>query len=198
MAGWEAFSPADYYLRLAAAGEAGVADFEPRNAVFRRLEIERLITCAIVMRRRAQPGDPITIRRQMGPDTANADMEWLLDWEAAATDPAHLDRVLDCRPACSAAVQLRSTHVLQDHQWALSECSFETDRPFTLRAKAPGWSAAFVARCDGRTTVREHFRCFVEHGSLPRESSEQDFARFVSTLISGGLLTVSGHAWPAA
>jgi methylase of polypeptide subunit release factors len=198
MGGLEAFSPVDYHLRLAAAGEAGVEDLEQRNAVFQSLEIERLITCAMVMRRRAQPGMPVTIRRQMGPETVNADLEWLLDWEAAAQDPAHLERVLDCRPACSTAVRLRSTHVLKDHQWTLSECSFETNRPFTLRAKAPGWSAAFVARCDGRTTVRQHFRCFVEQGSLPRESSEQDFARFVSTLISGGFLTVSAHAgWHA-
>jgi methylase of polypeptide subunit release factors len=194
LASRDVFTPLEYSLRQATSGDGALAELGQRDATFRRLDIERLLTCAILMRSRIASGAAVTIRRQMGPETANAEMEDLLEWEIATTGPAHLERLLDCKPMCSTAIRLRSTHVLHNQQWTLSECSFETDRPFSLRAQAPPWSAALVTRCDGQTTVRQHFRSFVEQGTLPQESSEQDFARFVSTLISGGFLTAPGYA----
>lgn len=192
LASREVFTPLEYCLQQ--CGQDSAAEISRQQAVFQRLEIQRLLTCAMVMRRRSAAGTVVTIRRQMGPETGNAEMEWLLDWETAATDPAHLERVLDCRPVCSTAIRLRTTHTLQNQQWTLAECSLETEWPFALRAQAPSWSAVLVTRCDGRNTARQHFRALLEQGALPPESSEQDFARFVSRLISGGFLSVPGSA----
>jgi hypothetical protein len=155
--------------------------------LFRELEVERLLTCSMLIRHRPGAGSAVTIRRQASPATANREMEWLLANETAALQDSYLEQVLGMRLRAG-RVKLKVTNELREGSWSAAECAFETEYPFALRAQVPPWSAVFVARCDGRTTAGEHFRRLQEAAVLPADASEREFARFVATLISGGFV----------
>src|SRR5262249_48902429 len=157
--------------------------FRRHAEIFRLLEVERLLTASMLIRRRTEAAEPITVRRQAGPYTGNAEMEWILQTEAFLRDGTYVERLLALFPAAVARTQLKTLHSLQGPTWVVAECSLETDHPFALRAKALPWSSAFVAACDGVTTVREHYRRLRDRGALPESAVEQDLAKFVAALI---------------
>jgi hypothetical protein len=192
----EVFTPVDYYFRLALAGEESLDAFRERTRIFQRLGIEQLLTCSLLIRRHLAPAPAITVRRQAGPATANSEMEWLLKTEIRLQPDANLLAVLDMRPIACVRTRLKTSHAMEGGLWAATECCFETDHPFALRAKALPWSTVLVAGCDGATTVREHFRRLQQCGALPATAAPEDLAKFVAALISGGFLTVPEHEPP--
>ena len=194
----EVFVPAEYCFRLAMAGEDSLDVFRERTRIFQHLGIEQLLTCSLLIRRHVDATPAITVRRQAGPATANLEMEWLLNTEIRLQQEANFPALLDMRPVASPRTRLKTTQAMDAGIWAATECCFETDHPFALRAKALPWSTMLVAGCAGVTTVREHFRRLQQCGALPATAAEEDLAKFVAALIRGGFLMVPEHEIPSS
>ncbi|MFL6449168.1 MAG: methyltransferase [Bryobacteraceae bacterium] len=194
----DVFAPFEYYFRLAMAGEDSLDVFRERARIFQDLGIEQLLTCSLLIRRHVDTAPAITVRRQAGPATSNSEMEWLLNTEVSLQQEANLPAVLDMRPVASPHTRLRTTQAMNAGIWAATECCFEVDHPFALRAKALPWSTVLVAGCAGVETVREQFRRLQQSGALPPTAAEEDLARFVAALIRGGFLAVPEHEIPAS
>jgi hypothetical protein len=193
----QTFEPVEYYAKLAAKGTGKFSDVELRHRQFRELEIEQMVFCTFVVRRRSVDRPVFTVRRQLGLDTAAREIEWLLRWEAEALDPALPVRLLDCRPRFSRQAELRLVHRIVDGEWAIAKCWVATHLPFALEAASPVWVAALAARCDGSRTVRELLGHLQEMGVMSTEVTEADFVELIQKFIGGGFLETEQFPLPS-
>jgi SAM-dependent methyltransferase len=187
----QTFDPTMYYARLAAEKNGRFAEVADRHRLFKRLEVEELVFCVIVIQRRASSRPVFTTRRQMGLETAAADFEWLLSWETAqAEDPEGPTGLADARPVANPRAELRLVHRIEAGEWMTAKCWIATDRPFALEASCPVWMTAFLSHCDGTRTVREHLLHLKELGAVPQVADEQEFLQMVRKFLAGGLVTL--------
>jgi SAM-dependent methyltransferase len=191
------FHPTEYYCRVAVDGRIDFDEVGRRHATFRQLEVDRIVYCSLMLRRRAANRPVATVRRQVGPQTRGESFEWLAAWEEAATDPALAARLLDTSPIATPNMRMRLLHRPLDGQWMPTECTLETAAPFVAEAKCPPWVAALIAQCDGTRSVRELLRFLQENGAIPPEAPSEEFAQLVQRFIGCGFLEIDGFRQPA-
>jgi hypothetical protein len=192
----QTYQPTDYYLRLALEGRATLEEVAQRHQIFQRLEVDHLVYCSIVIQRRSEPREVFTARRQVGSGMGLPEMEWLLQWEAAAAQPATLQRLIEARPVASGRARLLLAHAMQSGTWMADGCTLTTEWPFAVEARCPVWTASLTARCDGRRSSRNHLQLLKESGAVPSDASEQEFAKLIRALISGGFLELAEFPLP--
>ena len=193
-----AVSPLDYCTRLVASGRRSFAEMEEQHDVFRELDVEQVVLCTLVVQRRRTERSVFTVRRHAGAGTGGRELEWLLRWEEAATDPEMPRIILRSRPAVSPHTELRLSHRLRNEQWEPSACAVATEVPFPIEASCPPWVAAFLARCDGGQTVREQFDYLKEAGAVAPDAREEEFAEMVSQFVAGGILEIDTFRLPGS
>ncbi len=185
------FPPTDYYFRLALTGRAELGDVVRRHEVFQRLEVERLVYGSFIIQRPAVPRPTFTARRQAGPESGVADVEWLLGWEGESAARAG-DRLGDMRPVVSGACRMRLGHAYSGGSWTVEDCQLTTGAPFALEARCPPWTAILLEKCNGTASVRELHQRLHASGVLPASLGPAEFAKLVRSLISGGFLCLPG------
>ena len=185
----QTFEPTGYYARMAAERNGRFAEVEDWHRLFKRLQVEELVFCTIVLQRRDGARPVFTTRRQMGEQTGAAELEWLLGWETAlAEDPESPAGLIDARPVANSRAELRLVHRIEAGEWVTAKCWVATDLPFALEASCPVWMGTFLARCDGTRTVREHLRQLKELGVVPEGAAEGEFVGMVRNFMGGGFL----------
>jgi SAM-dependent methyltransferase len=193
----QTFEPTAYYARLAAERHGRFAEVGDWHRLFKQLDVEELVFCALVLQRRRRIRPVFTTRRQMGPETAAGDLEWLLAWETAqAEDPEAPPNLIDARPVANPRAELRLVNRITAGEWVTTKCWVATDHPFALEASCPVWVAAFLAHCDGTRTVRELLRHLKELGAVPEGAAEEEFVGMVRKFIGGGFLDMKGITLP--
>lgn len=192
----QTFQPTDYYLQLALNGRATLDEVAQRHEIFKRLEVEYLVYCSIVVQRRSEVRPVFTARRQAGLGMGQSDIEWLLQWEAAAAQPATVSRLIDARPVVSSHIRYRLAHALQGGAWVADECILSIASPFAIEAKCPPWTATLITRCDGRRTSRDHLNFLKETGAVPSAAPESEFVKLIRALVAGGFLEVAEFSHP--
>jgi SAM-dependent methyltransferase len=162
---------------------------------FRKRHIIRLIYGLIVLERKPAAGAPYSVNRMAGRETGLDEIEWLMRWEEAASDPRRT-RLSMMRPVTTPRAELRITHKKVEGELVPAEALLAIEYPFSLESQVPPWTGYLLALCDGSRTVAQlceeckQRRCFHEDTSL------EEFSRFVANLISGGILEVAEHPLP--
>jgi SAM-dependent methyltransferase len=80
-------TPEQYFSRHVVRRDAPHAD----SGLVERLRgfgVERLVLCTVVIDRHAGQRGDVTSRRQVGDMTGRAELDWLIEWERTAVDPA--------------------------------------------------------------------------------------------------------------
>jgi hypothetical protein len=57
-----------------------------------------------------------------------------------------------------------------------------------MEAKTDPWAPFLMALCDGERTARELLVDLKQQGAIPSDATEEEFARAISVLVSGGFL----------
>jgi hypothetical protein len=112
-------------------------------------------------------------------------------WQAAATAPDLLKRLLDAPLDSLPRIQMRVDHSFKNNRWVTQDCVLSTVTPFVVEAKCPPWMATVIARCDGKLTTREHLDFLKSSGSVPPQAQEMEFAEMIRSLIDGGFWRVA-------
>jgi len=165
--------------------------------LFARLGVESLVYGFVVIQRRTGARQTFTVRRQASPGPRRAPWEWLLAWESAATED--LTRLILDRPlhrGCDADFLVR--HRLEGSAWTPQQYTLQAEWPFRMECDAHPWMANLISLCDGRATGRDQLRVLVENEVVPRNVSEEEFARAAAGLVSGGFIEVEGFRPPRA
>ena len=63
-----------------------------------------------------------------------------------------------------------------------------TPYPFSMEARTDPWAPYLMAACNGTKTGRDLFAELKEQGVLPEAAPDEEFARAIAILASGGFL----------
>jgi hypothetical protein len=190
------FDPNYIANQQAARTRGGSEQVDQWKRLFEKYQVENLVYASLLIQRKAAAGKPATVRRRKGARMGTTEIEWLRRWETAATDDSISRRILDSRPKAAQDLMLQVTHRIRDGALAPQEFRLETSYPFTVECSIQPWAAYLLARCDGKTSAREHLGWLKENGFLAARDPEQEFAEFLGVLISGGFLEIEGFRLP--
>jgi len=188
------FPPTEYYFRLALTGRAELNEVVRRHEVFERLGVERLVYGSIVMQRRIGGRPAFTARRQAGPRSGVAEVEWLLAWEAACASADAAMQLAGARPVVSPACRVRVGYRFEGGVRTAEDCSLTTEAPFALEARCPPWAADLIWQCDGTVPVEQLHARLRQTGAVPHALGLAEFAKLVRSLVSGGFLRLEARA----
>jgi len=152
---------------------------------------EYLVHASMVIRRHAAdapPGEPITLRVQVGEGFNAGILERLLDGKVAQAQPGYVESVLDSRLSITPLCELRASHRLENGKAVTEEFTFIVEGPIRSASKVQGWMARMLVGCDGTRTVRQHFEDIRVAGQIPADADPGEFVRLVSGLAHVGLL----------
>jgi SAM-dependent methyltransferase len=181
-------TPEDFASRATAGSTTYSADQYQFRDLFKQMEIENLVYSVVIMQRTAAGRTPFTVRRQFGPRTGGPELEWAMEWETLVATPGSAERILRSHPKSNPETDLRVTHNLGDEGWAVSEHMLLTPYPFWMEARTDPWAPHLMATCDGKMDARQLFTELKTAGVLPSEAPDEEFARAIAILASGGFL----------
>ena len=181
-------APDDFAARASAGSKTYTEDQYRFKDLFRQLEIESLVYSVVMLQRKTEDRPPFTIRRQFGPRTGASEIDWALEWESLVASPKGAERILQSRPKPNPETELRVLHRLGDSGWETAEHMLVTSYPFSMEARTDPWAPHLMAACDGTRNARELFAELKKEGVLPEAAPDEEFARAIAILASGGFL----------
>jgi SAM-dependent methyltransferase len=165
---------------------------------FDESRVTHLFFGIMVLQRHKGPRAGFTIRTQQGDRSGCAEAEWLLGWATAAADSRIFDLLLEARPRVSPHLQMRIAEQVRDGRSMPQNLVLETEYPFSSECHCPLWVESLLARCDGRSSSREHLAALRRECSLLADTSEADFAQILRALVSAGFLLIDAFPLPSA
>jgi SAM-dependent methyltransferase len=178
-------------------GEIPHSEFAARKAAFAEAGVEQFVYGLTVIQRVGEGGRRgFTVRRQTSPQTASAELEWALRWESQAASPDAVPLLLSAKPIPSKNLELRVLHRIEQGALMPVDYALQVAYPFNMECPVHPWTAALIEVCDGNRTGLELHRHCLENGWIPAEVTTEEFAGFLSLLVSGGLLEVAGFQPP--
>jgi SAM-dependent methyltransferase len=193
----DGFRPEEYYALLLSSQGVTASAAQAHLVALDRLHVRQLLFCWVVIQRLSSRRSVFSIRRRAGKTTGRQHIDWLLRRETATLELGSAEWLLEAKPTRSPDVHLNVTHQLGANGWGPAERSLHTALPFQLTARCPRWAAEFVAGCDGKTTVREHFEALRKSGVIGEQTSREVLLSSVGVLLAGGFVYVEGLEPPS-
>jgi SAM-dependent methyltransferase len=182
-------TPDDFATRATAGSRTAREDQYRFKDLFRELEVDNLVYSVQMLQRRAVQRKVFTVRRQFGDRTGRSEMEWMIEWETLAVSAEAAEKILNARPKPNSESKLVVHHELADGEgWQVDHHKLLTPYPFSMEAKTDPWAPFLMALCDGERTARELLVDLKQQGAIPSDATEEEFARAISVLVSGGFL----------
>ena len=171
-----------------------VAEKEYRRVLYQNNGTRAVLYCSVLIHRHLGPRPAATLRTFLGKNVRGADLNFLLDWNVAATSPNGPEMLWNARPSLGVHCELVVTHRVQERRLVAAEFELHTNGPFASKGKTPAWIAQLVAECDGSQTWGERFEGLKSAGRIPPEVAREDFARILTVLVSTGVLEIREFA----
>ncbi len=171
-----------------------VAEKEYRRVLYQNNGTRAVLYCSVLIHRHLGPRPAATLRTFLGKNVRGADLNFLLDWNVAATSPNGPETLWNARPSLGVHCELVVTHRVQERRLVAAEFELHTNGPFASKGKTPAWIAQLVAECDGSQTWGERFQGLKSAGRIPPEVAREDFARILTVLVSTGVLEIREFA----
>jgi SAM-dependent methyltransferase len=190
--------PRQFALEECVRKRGGSEELVQWEQLFTRHKVEGLLTGMVVVQRASGSRPVFTIRRTMKKDTTPATIEWALRWEMEMQMRGAAELLAGERPLVSPRIALATRHNFREGEVVADDFTLSTDYPFATDCKVQPWMALLLARCDGKTTVEEHFGISKENGWIIPETPPEEFCALLATMVSGGFLQLEKFKWPAA
>ncbi len=166
--------------------------------LFKRHQIEGLLTGMVVVQRVRAHRPVFTIRRTMGKETHPAAIEWALGWETEIQREGATSLLAGERPLVSPRIELAARHRFRDCEIVPGDFTLSIDYPFATDCKVQPWMALLLSRCDGKLPVEELFEISKQNGWIVPETPPEEFRALLATMVSGGFLQLEKFRLPAA
>lgn len=181
-------TPEDFAQRASAGSKTFSSDNYQFRDLFKQMEIESLVYSVVLIQRKISDRQAFTVRRQFGPRTSAAELEWAMEWETLVASPEAAGRILQSQPRANPETEMRVLHKIGDEGWKVTQHMLVTPYPFWMEARTDPWAPYLLATCDGKRNGRELFSELKEAGVLPQGAPDAEFARAIAILASGGFL----------
>lgn len=182
--------PSDFALRALPNASTPGPDGVHWKAVFQRLQVTNMVYAVTIIQRHMSARPAFTVRRENGPRTHRPEVNWMLSWEAAASDGSGLHKILDHPLTAARNAELHVVSTLQGEDWIPADYTLKTDYPFSMECKAAPWLAYLLGKCDGVKTGRTLLRELEDNDVIFRGTPPEEFADALQTLVSGGFLRI--------
>jgi SAM-dependent methyltransferase len=183
--------PDQFIMQTRAKGDLPAGELQYLEELWRRRKVQFLFYGGILLRRRAEARPAVTARLQRGKGMRRGDVEWLLDWETRARNPASLAWLMSQQPSIAPACRLLVQHGVHEGRFAPRDFTLSCPTPFDSDCRVEPWLAAAVSRCDGRKTIEDHLQEIKRMGQMPANCQDEDFAAILVTMVSAGILIVT-------
>jgi methylase of polypeptide subunit release factors len=180
--------PAQFIANTRAHGDVPADETAYLEELWKRRKVQFLFHGRILLRRFAEARPAVTARAQKGGGMTREHIEWLLDWEARARNPASLEWLMGLRPSIAPQCRLVVQHHVHEGRFAARDFALSCPSPFDSDCRVEPWLAALISACDGRKTVRDHLEEARRTGQLAANCAAEDFAAIVVSMISAGIL----------
>jgi SAM-dependent methyltransferase len=179
-----------------AAGRMSPAAFTRQKEFFKRVGISRLVGVHVMIQRRVAPRSVVTRHHTLADATRAEDLLWFVRYSSATVEwgADEIQRLLDTPLRALPQMELRVRSALEDGRWRPVATVIGTTRPFAVETQCPTWFPDLLARCDGRTTAREHLTRLRGEGAVPTSTSDEDFAQLIRELADVPLVEL--HDFP--
>jgi methylase of polypeptide subunit release factors len=182
--------PEQFLATTRAKGNVPADEIAYLEDLWTRRKVQYLLHAGILLRRVAETRPAITVRMQKGQGMTRHHIQWLLDWETRARNPASLEWVMSLSPSIAPQCRLLVQHRVREGRFAPYDFVLACPSPFDSECRVEAWLAAAISRCDGSKTVRDHIQESRRSG-LPATHQDDDVAAIIVTMISAGVLTLA-------
>lgn len=180
----QTMQPREYAIQQILGENSDSWQLEDWNLFYRKLRAGSVVHGHWVVQRCEQARPVFHTRRNFGPRSTQADMEWLLDWETRCSSPGFAERALAARPMAGEGWELVVRHAMDSGRLAPRSYSLKTQNPFTVETQVRPWIAAMLARCDGNRSGAELLEWVRSNGELQSADGEAEFVRTLAALGS--------------
>jgi SAM-dependent methyltransferase len=164
------------------------------NMFYHKLKATQVVIGHLVLQKRSSERPTFAARRNFGPDTTQAEIEWLFDWETQCAEPGFAEKLLESRPKPGLGWELHVRHGIRDGKLVPLSYTFFTKYPFETNLHVASWMAMLVSRCDGQATAADHYQFFASRMPL----SQEEYLRALGALIGADFLRIDGFEPPAS
>jgi len=151
-----------------------------------------MVYATLLIERHDEPRRALTRRVYKGAGYTARDLEWLLDWLKAISQPDHVEMLLGCRPLSRPENELVVVHRLRDGGFRREEFRLEIPGPFVLSLRCEDWLTQIIPDCDGVRTWREHFERAKGDNIIRDDVPIEEFARGLGVLVAVGAIKLPG------
>jgi SAM-dependent methyltransferase len=180
--------PAQFIANTRAHGDVPAEEARYLEELWRRRKVQFLFHGRILLRRFAEARPAVTARMQKGSGMTLEHIEWLIDWEAQARNPASLEWLMGLRPSIAPQCRLVVQHCVHEGRFAARDFALSCPSPFDSDCRVEPWLAALISACDGRKTVRDHLAEARRTGQMATGYRDADFAAIIVSMVSAGIL----------
>lgn len=188
--------PKDAALMYAMKSRGGFPAFNLMRDSFSSLGIESLSYGWIIIQRRMNTRKAFTVRRSAGTRIGREEIAWLLRWETFAAGPSALDNLQEMTPVARHSLELRAIHRMKKGELVPNHLALHTEDPFAMNCEVDPWVVFLIPLCTGQPTVRQLWEACKANSLVHSEAPLEEFAAFISVLISGGFLEVADFRPP--
>jgi methylase of polypeptide subunit release factors len=187
-----------YQAEQLATGRMSPEVFARQKEYFKRMGIRGLVTIQAIIQRRVAKRPVVTRRYVLGDGARAEDLLWLVRYLSATVEwgSEETHRLLDTPLRALPMSEVRVRSVLRDGCWTPVSTTIGTSGPFAAESPCPAWFPGLLARCDGRTTAREHLARLRGEGVVPAIVSDDDFAALIRELADVPLLELDDFPLP--
>jgi SAM-dependent methyltransferase len=168
--------PEEYAIGSVMTMSRRMEDYEAYMKRFKEFELERLVYCNMLIERKTEESDPLTLRRSLGKTCTSAELEWLIRSQREL--PAL--RLEGCTPVMASGLQLLVRHHFESGELRPVEYLVGTTAPFSEDVSCPPWVARLVAACDGKHTSEQIYAYLREQGPIQPHEFEAALKRLIA------------------
>ncbi len=143
---------------------------------------------ALLVRRHASTEEAIKVRRKLSGQSGWRELLWCVDWETARKSPDRLGAMMDASLRAAPDLEVVVRHRAGVEGLEPAAFTAVARYPFEMESQLQGWMAMLFGEAGGGGTGSDLFEVAKQAGWIHPETPVTEFARLLSTFVSGGFL----------
>jgi SAM-dependent methyltransferase len=185
-------TPQELLKKLSEQHGFGPSELRNLKEEFENIGMLNIPYGALFMRRRSRiaTAKQWNVRTKLSDQTTGDDFEAAFALHDRITQPGFREQLTRAKLQLSPYLQVNVTHVVYKGTLLPADFVFETQKPFTKKARLDSWMVPLVTAFDGRRTPAEVFEDVKKTSDVPESFAMKDYIDLVTRMIEAGFLSL--------